>query len=267
VGPGNVLNDLIASGEIPVAELNVIFRQAQGSGIIVNAHRVNSGLMPEDAGGRGLRDFYFIERDDPAKCVDIILSLVKDRIPKRFGLDAVEDVQVLTPMHKGLLGSSNLNTALRAELNTGGGNSITVGYRIFKSGDKVMQIRNDYEREVYNGDIGVVRSVDTAARLVSVEFDGTEAIYGTDELDRLVHAYAVSIHKSQGSEYPAVVIPIHTQHYVLLQRNLLYTAITRAKELVVLVGSKRALQIAVDNDRTKQRFTNLAAKIKEAVSG
>jgi exodeoxyribonuclease V alpha subunit len=265
VGPGNVLRDLISSGAVPVAELSVIFRQARDSGIIVNAHRVNSGLLPEEDKSGKLSDFYFIEQDDPAKCVDIILSLVRDRIPKRFGLDPVEDVQVLTPMHKGLLGAANLNTILRAELNAGNGNSVSYGNRVFKSGDKVMQIRNNYDKEVYNGDIGVVRAVDPAAGLVNVAFDATEACYGLDELDELVHAYAVSIHKSQGSEYPAVVIPIHTQHYVLLQRNLLYTAITRAKELVVLVGARRALGIAVKNDHTRARFTYLSSRIAGAL--
>jgi exodeoxyribonuclease V alpha subunit len=262
VGPGNVLNDLISSGAIPVAELSVIFRQARGSGIIVNAHRVNSGLMPQEAEGSGLRDFYFVEQEDPSRCLDIILSLVKERIPKRFGLDPVEDIQVLTPMHKGLLGASNLNAVLRGELNSGDGNSIVVGNRVFKTGDKIMQIKNDYEKEVYNGDIGLARAVDADARLVDVDFDGRVVRYVADDLDELVHAYAVSIHKSQGSEYPAVVIPIHTQHYVLLQRNLLYTGITRAKELAVLVGTRRALGIAVKNDLTRQRFTHLAERVR-----
>ena len=266
VGPGNVLYDLISSGAIPAAELNVIFRQAQDSGIIVNAHRVNAGLMPiEEEKKSGLRDFYFVEQEDPPRCVDIILSLVKDRIPKRFGLDPVEDVQVLTPMHKGILGASNLNSILRGELNPGEGNSITVGSRVFKSGDKVMQIRNNYDKEVYNGDIGLVASVDTHARLASVDFDGVPVVYEAEELDELMHAYAVSIHKSQGSEYPAVVIPIHTQHYVLLQRNLLYTGITRAKELVVLVGARRALHIAVNNDKTRLRYTHLASRLNTAL--
>ncbi|MDR3279552.1 MAG: ATP-dependent RecD-like DNA helicase [Synergistaceae bacterium] len=266
VGPGNVLRDLISSGSVPVAELNVIFRQVRDSGIIVNAHRVNSGLMPFDAGGKSLRDFYFIEQDDPSKCVDTILSLVKDRIPKRFGLDPVADVQVLTPMHKGTLGASNLNSILRKELNPGSGNFLQVGGRVYQTGDKVMQIRNDYERDVYNGDIGFISGVDPAAGLLSVNFDGNEAPYETEGLDELIHAYAVSIHKSQGSEYPAVVIPIHTQHYVLLQRNLLYTGITRAKELVVLVGSRRALSIAVHNDKTRLRYTNLAPRLRRAVN-
>ncbi|MDR1138119.1 MAG: ATP-dependent RecD-like DNA helicase, partial [Synergistaceae bacterium] len=266
VGPGNVLGDLISSGKIPVSELNVIFRQARDSGIIVNAHRVNEGLMPQEetAGKQGgnLRDFYFIEQEDPFRCVEIILTLIRERIPKRFGLKAVEDVQVLTPMHKGALGASNLNSVLQRELNTGAGNSITVGSRIFKTGDKVMQVKNSYEKGIYNGDIGLISSVDSNAGLVMVRFDENEIRYEREELDELVHAYAVSIHKSQGSEYPAVIIPVHTQHYVLLQRNLLYTGITRARELAVLVGTKRALAIAVKNDKTSRRYTNLGSMLK-----
>ncbi|MDR3166056.1 MAG: ATP-dependent RecD-like DNA helicase [Synergistaceae bacterium] len=265
VGPGSVLRDLLSSGVIPVAELNVIFRQARDSGIIVNAHRVNSGLLPEDKGGPNLRDFYIIEQDDPSKCLDIILALAKDRIPKRFGLDPVEDVQVLTPMHDGILGASNLNAVMRVELNTSPGNVLVVGKREFKTGDKVMQIMNNYEKEVYNGDIGVIKSIDTAACLVTVKFDDAEATYEAESMDELIHAYAVSIHKSQGSEYPAVIMPIHTQHYFLLQRNLLYTGITRAKELAVLVGTKKALAMAVRNDKTRLRYTQLGSRLRAAV--
>ncbi|MDR1133205.1 MAG: ATP-dependent RecD-like DNA helicase [Synergistaceae bacterium] len=265
VGPGSVLRDLLSSGVIPVAELNVIFRQARDSGIIVNAHRVNSGLLPEDRGGARLRDFYIIEQDDPSKCLEIILSLVRDRIPKRFGLDPVEDVQVLTPMHDGILGASNLNAVIRGELNSGPGNTLTVGKREFKTGDKVMQIANNYEKEVYNGDIGVIKTIDPAARLVTVKFDDAEPVYEAESMGELIHAYAVSIHKSQGSEYPAVIMPIHTQHYFLLQRNLLYTGITRAKELAVLVGTKRALAMAVKNDRTGMRYTHLASRLRSAL--
>ncbi|MDR0764226.1 MAG: ATP-dependent RecD-like DNA helicase [Synergistaceae bacterium] len=265
VGPGSVLREFLSSGVIPVAELNVIFRQARESGIIVNAHRVNSGLPPLDEGGSKLRDFYIIEQDDPSKCLEIILSLVKDRIPKRFGLDPVEDVQVLTPMHDGILGASNLNAAIRGELNSGPGNTLAVGKREFKTGDKVMQIANNYEKEVYNGDIGVIKTIDPAARLVAVKFDDVEAVYEAESMGELIHAYAVSIHKSQGSEYPAVIMPIHTQHYFLLQRNLLYTGITRARELVVLVGMKKALAMAVKNDKTRLRYTHLGYRLRSAV--
>ena len=265
VGPGSVLRDLLSSGVIPVAELNVIFRQARDSGIIVNAHRVNSGLLPQDVGGTKLRDFYIIEQDDPSKCLEIILSLMKDRIPKRFGLDPMEDVQVLTPMHDGILGASNLNAVIRGELNAGPGNTIAVGKREFKTGDKVMQITNNYEKDVYNGDIGFIKTIDPAARLVTVKFDDVEAVYEAESMNELIHAYAVSIHKSQGSEYPAVIMPIHTQHYFLLQRNLLYTGITRAKELAILVGTKKALAMAVRNDKTRLRYTHLGYRLRSAV--
>jgi exodeoxyribonuclease V alpha subunit len=266
VGPGSVLRDLISSGVIPVVELNVIFRQARDSGIIVNAHRVNSGLLPEDAGGRKLRDFYVIEQENPSKCLEIILSLVRDRIPQRFGLDPVWEIQVLTPMHDGILGASNLNAAIRGELNPGPGNTLVVGKREFRAGDKVMQITNDYEKEVYNGDIGVIRAIDLAARIVTVKFDDAEVVYEAESMGELAHAYAVSIHKSQGSEYPAVIMPIHTQHYFLLRRNLLYTGITRAKELAVLVVAKKALAMAVKNDETRLRYTHLAQKLRSAVN-
>jgi exodeoxyribonuclease V alpha subunit len=266
VGPGNVLKDLISSGVIPVAELNEIFRQARESGIIVNAHRVNSGLFPEISNDKDkLRDFYFVQQDDAEKCVEMILTLVKERIPERFGLDPIEDVQVLTPMHRGSLGSSNLNAELQRVLNPGDGPSMERGGRIFKTGDKVMQIRNNYDKDVYNGDIGFISSVDNNAGLISAEIDGHAVVYESAELDELVHAYAVSIHKSQGSEYPAVIMPFHTQHYVLLQRNLLYTGITRAKKLVVLVGTKKAVAIAVRNDDTKRRYTYLGERLRQAV--
>jgi exodeoxyribonuclease V alpha subunit len=197
----------------------------------------------------------------------MILNLVRNRIPAKFGLDPMEDVQVLTPMHKGTLGSSNLNAVLQGVLNPGAGASIERAGRVFKTGDKVMQIRNDYEKDVYNGDIGFVCSVDAEAGLMSVDIDGKRIQYESIDLDDLVHAYAVSIHKSQGSEYPAVIIPVHTQHYVLLQRNLLYTGITRGKELVVLVGTKRAVAIAVKNDDTRRRCTYLGERLRMIVNG
>ncbi|MDR1651460.1 MAG: ATP-dependent RecD-like DNA helicase [Synergistaceae bacterium] len=265
VGPGSVLKDLISSGKIPVAELNVIFRQARDSGIIVNAHRVNAGMMPETEGGRALRDFYFVEQEDAGKCVEMILTLVRERIPERFGLDPVKDVQVLTPMRKGALGSENLNAVLRKELNPGRGDALSAAGRIYQPGDKVMQIHNDYDREVYNGDIGFVSKADVLAKLIGVMFDEREEMYELSDLDSLVHAYAVSIHKSQGSEYPAVIIPVHMQHYVLLQRNLIYTGITRAKELAVLIGSRRALAMAVRSDRTSRRHTYLSSRLVSAV--
>ncbi len=267
VGPGNVLKDLIESGEIPVARLDKIFRQAQESGIVVNAHRVNTGQLPGELPAGGLRDFYFVEQEDPERCVELIQRLVCERIPERFGLDPVEDVQVLTPMHRGSLGASHLNAVLQRALNPEGGPALERGGRRFRRGDKVMQIRNNYDKEVYNGDIGYICRTDPEAGLVAVEMDGRQIVYEAVEFDELIHAYAVSIHKSQGSEYPAVVIPIHTQHYVLLQRNLLYTGITRGKELVVLVGTKKALSIAVRNDDTKHRYTYLAERLRTACGG
>ena len=264
VGPGNVLKDLIASGTLPVVELNEIFRQASRSSIVTNAHRVNSGQIPvEPEGNGGLQDFYIVLMEEPEKCVEMILTLVRDRIPARFGLDPVEDVQVLTPMHKGSLGAANLNAVLQQALNPSPASAMERGGRTFKTGDKVMQIRNNYDKDIYNGDIGFISRVDKNAGLLAVDIDGREIVYEATELDELVHAYAVSIHKSQGSEYPAVVMPIHTQHYVLLQRNLLYTGITRGKELVVLVGTKKAMSIAVKNDRTKHRYTYLGERLKK----
>ena len=267
VGPGNVLKDVIASGAMPVVELNEIFRQASESGIIVNAHRVNGGMMPAELEGEGLLDFYIANNEEPERCLEVIMTLVCERIPQRFGLDPLEDVQVLTPMHRGTLGAANLNAALQAALNGGSAPSLSRMGRTYKVGDKVMQIRNNYDKDVYNGDIGFIRTVDADAGLVTVCIDDRNIVYETNELDELIHAYAVSIHKSQGSEYPAVVIPIHTQHYVLLQRNLLYTAITRGKELVVLVGNKKALAIAVRNDKTKHRYTHLAERLRAACGG
>jgi exodeoxyribonuclease V alpha subunit len=269
VGPGNILKDLISSGAVLVAELNEIFRQAQKSGIVVNAHRVNGGSMPyasRDTDAKNLRDFYFVQQEVPEKCVEMILTLVKERIPERFGLDPMMDIQVLTPMHRGSLGASNLNSALQQALNSGDRPAVERGGRVFKVGDKVMQIRNDYEKDVYNGDIGFIRRADREAGLLSVEIDGREITYESIDLDELIHAYAVSIHKSQGSEYPAVVMPIHTQHYVLLQRNLLYTGITRGKKLVVLVGTKKAVAIAVANDDTKRRYTYLGCRLRQAAA-
>jgi exodeoxyribonuclease V alpha subunit len=262
VGAGNVLKDIIDSGTVPVVRLNEIFRQARESSIIVNAHRINEGVMPSfDSSSGKLDDFYFISQEDPRKALETIVTLVKERIPKRFGFDPVDDIQVLTPMHKGTVGAGNLNTELQKALNPGV-EGVIRGGRLFRVNDKVMQIVNDYDKDVYNGDIGRIRSIDTEAQEVKVIFDEREVNYDYTDLDELVHAYAVSVHKSQGSEYPAVVVPILTQHYVLLQRNLLYTAVTRGKKLVVLVGTKKALAIAVKNNRTRNRFTLLERRLR-----
>lgn len=262
VGAGNVLKDIIESGVSPVVELNEIFRQARESSIIVNAHRINQGLMPNlETSRERLDDFYFIEQEDPEKVLELIITLVKERIPRRFGFDALDGIQVLTPMHRGIVGGMNLNVALQKALNPGEEGVTRMG-RLYRIGDKVMQIANNYDKEVFNGDIGRIVDIDIEGQAVLVSLDGREVPYEFAELDELVHAYAVSIHKSQGSEYPAVVIPILTQHYILLQRNLLYTGVTRGKKLVVIVGTKKALAIAIRNNRTERRYTLLAERLK-----
>lgn len=260
VGPGSVLKDVIGSGAVDVVRLQHIFRQAEASLIVVNAHRVNHGEMPRLPAPGANADFFFIEKQEPEDVLQAVKLVVKTRIPDKFGFDPVTDIQVLTPMHRGLLGAASLNAELQALLNPQGA-SIVHGSRLFRAGDKVMQIRNNYDLEVFNGDIGRIEAIDEEDRTVSVVFDGRSVSYERADLDELVLAYACSIHKSQGSEYPCVVLPIHTQHYVMLQRNLLYTGITRARRLVVLVGTKRALAIAVKNDETEARFTQLAARL------
>ncbi len=262
VGAGNVLGDIIASGLVPVVELNEIFRQAGKSLIIVNAHKINAGRIPVSRpSSEKLEDFYFIEREEPADVVRLIVDLVKNRVPKRFGLDPVDDIQVLTPMHKGLVGAGNLNLELQKALNSSAGGMMRGG-RNYRVHDKVMQIKNNYDKEVFNGDIGKIVKIDTEVQEVVIVFDGRKVSYEFSDLDEVVPAYAVSIHKSQGSEYPAVIIPILTQHYVLLQRNLIYTAITRGKRLVVLVGTRRALAIAVKNNKPQKRFTHLKERLR-----
>lgn len=265
VGPGNVLKDIIDSGVCPVVHLNEIYRQSRESMIVVNAHRINSGEMPfldERGEVSSLSDFYFIEESDPDKALEIIKRLVTLRMPQKFGLDPVRDIQVLTPMHRGSVGTARLNLELREALNTCQGSKVLRMGRTLQEGDKVMQIRNNYEKDVYNGDIGTVVRIDGEESRVIVEMDSGRVSYDFSELDELIHAYAVSIHKSQGSEYPAVVIPIMTQHYMMLQRNLLYTGITRGKKLVVVIGTRKAVAIAVKNDKTRKRYTRLAERLK-----
>jgi exodeoxyribonuclease V alpha subunit len=262
VGAGNVLKDIIESRAVPVVELNEIFRQARESSIIVNAHLINEGQVPNLRSSQDkVDDFYFIEQEDPQKVMELIIALVKERIPRRFGFDPLDDIQVLTPMHRGVVGGTNLNTELQKALNPGDEGVTRMG-RLFKVGDKVMQITNNYDKEVYNGDIGRILAIDAEAQEIIVSIDNREIPYGYSELDELVHAYAVSIHKSQGSEYPAVVIPILTQHYILLQRNLLYTGVTRGKKLVVIVGTKKAMAIAVRNNKTRKRYTLLSKRMR-----
>ena len=266
VGPGNLLGDIIESGAVPVVRLTEVFRQAQRSRIVTNAHRINQGEFPSLTGGdsHGAGDFYFVERKEPEAAVAAIKEMVKQRIPARFGLDPIDDVQVITPMHRGLLGTTHLNNELQELLNPSP-NYVIVGAKKIKMGDKVMQVRNNYEKEVFNGDIGRITTLDRERQRVRVNFDGRIVEYDFSELDELQLSYAISVHKSQGSEYPAVVMPMHPQHYIMLQRNLLYTGVTRARRLVCIVGTKQALGIAVRNDKTQRRFTGLAQRLRAQV--
>ena len=262
VGAGNVLKDIIDSGAVPVVTLNEIFRQARESLIVVNAHKINQGAMPLfRSEERSHEDFFFIEQEDPEEALHIILEVTSQRIPQRFGFDPVKDIQVLTPMHKGLVGAANLNRALQETLNPG--EAVVVrGQSSFRAHDKVMQVRNNYDKEVFNGDIGTIISIDAELRELIISFDGRDIPYDFLDLDEVALAYAISVHKSQGSEYPAVVIPVTTQHYMLLQRNLIYTAVTRGKQLVVMVGSRKALRLAIENDKTERRFTRLRERLR-----
>ena len=264
VGPGQVLTDMIASGAIPVVRLTEVFRQAAKSRIIVNAHRINQGVIPDIRIPEAESDFYFVEATDPETAVPRIIELVKTRIPRRFGLDPIRDVQVLCPMNRGGVGARSLNIELQAALNPAGERKIERFGWTFAPGDKVMQIENDYDKEVYNGDIGYVEDVEPNDGELIARFDGRSVPYGFGELDALVPAYAATIHKSQGSEYPAVVIPIMTQHYTMLQRNLLYTGVTRGKRLVVLVGQKKAVAIAVRSISGRRRWSKLREWLQQA---
>ena len=258
VGPGQVLADIIASGAIPVVRLTEVFRQAAQSQIISNAHRINQGVIPDLRKPEAESDFYFVEADNPETAVPRIIELVKTRIPRRFGLDPIRDVQVLCPMNRGGVGARSLNIELQAALNPAGECKVERFGWTYAPGDKVMQIENDYDKEVYNGDIGFVTEVEPDEGELTASFDERTVAYGFGELDTLVPAYASTIHKSQGSEYPAVVIPLMTQHYAMLQRNLLYTGVTRAKRLVVLVGQKKAIAIAVRNVSGRRRWSKLS---------
>lgn len=266
VGPGQVLADVIGSGVVPTVRLTEIFRQAEGSGITENAYRILAGEMPVGAPrDRRDADFYTVAAEEPERARDLVVRLVKERIPSAFGLDPRRDVQVLSPMHRGAAGTEELNRLLQAELNppAPGVDEITESGRIFRVGDKVMQVRNDYDRDVYNGDIGrVTRAVsDESGTLVEVDWGGRRAEYGAEDLGQLELAYAVSVHKSQGSEYPAVVVPLVMAHFVLLKRNLLYTAVTRGKRLVVIVGSERAVRRAVREADAQARYTALRRRL------
>jgi exodeoxyribonuclease V alpha subunit len=256
VGPGQVLADIIASGAVRVVCLTEVFRQAAESCIITNAHRINQGLMPDLAASDG-GDFYFVDAADPEDGVRKVLAIVHDRIPKRWQLEPIRDIQVLCPMNRGGLGARALNIELQKLLNPPGEVRVERFGWTFCPGDKVMQVENDYDKEVYNGDLGVVSRIAAEEGEIVVDFDGREVLYGLGELDELVLAYATTIHKSQGSEYPAVVIPLAMQHYMMLQRNLVYTGVTRGKRLVVLVGQRKALAIAVRGAQTRRRWSKL----------
>ncbi len=267
VGPGSVLMDIIASGRIPTCRLTAIFRQSRESMIIVNAHRVNSGLMPVLQGDEGhIQDFHFVTVEGPEEARDQVLRLIGETIPRRFGYDPVRDIQVITPMHRGTAGVASLNGELQRQLNPRG-TELTRAGRTLRVGDKVMQVRNNYDKDVYNGDLGRIARIDTETQDLVVDYDGKMVTYDFTDLDEIVLAYAISVHKSQGSEYPAVVMPILTQHYILLQRNLLYTAITRGRKLVVLVGTRKALAIAIRNNKPQERYTMLRGRIARALSG
>ncbi len=263
VGPGNVLADILDSQTVPAERLTRIYRQAQKSLIVVNSHRINDGLFPLQPRERPEEaDFFWVEMDDPAAVRDKIVELACERIPRSFGLDPVRDVQVLSPMHKGEVGTMALNDALRARLNPRGPELVR-GSAIFRAGDKVLQTRNNYEKDVFNGDLGLVVGVDPEQGELLVDFDGRAVPYDRTELDELTPAYAISVHKSQGSEYPAVIVPLLTQHYVMLRRNLIYTALTRARRLAVLIAPKRALAVGLGKSGSEKRFTHLRFRLQE----
>ncbi len=265
VGPGDVLADLIASDKVDVIRLCRIYRQGEGSLIAENAHRINRGQMPTYGAPDRLSDFYFAVRSDPVEAAKTAVEMAAERIPKRFGLDPLSDIQVLAPMHRGEAGVSRLNERLQEILAPPSGSEVTVGSRVFRLGDKVMQLRNNYELEVFNGDVGRVVSLEIEDRELAVDFSGRTIVYQSEDLEDLTVAYACTIHKAQGSEYPAVVVVLHDQHHVMLQRNLLYTAVTRGRRLVVLVGSKRALSRAVRTESVRLRNTMLASRVRRKV--
>lgn len=276
VSSGNVLEDVIESGICPVVKLNQIFRQGRESRIITNAHMINNGEIPNLQNEKD-SDFYFIETtsendksvpeeeqkaETERRTLDVIKRLVTQNIPRSFGFDPFRDIQVLCPMHNGITGTKRLNIELQQVLNKNGGEGIERFGFCYKVGDKVMQIKNNYDKDIYNGDIGIITDIDTHEKMMLVSTDSGDVCYEFTELDELAPAYAISVHKSQGSEYPVCIVPLLTQHYIMLQRNLLYTAVTRGKKLVVLVGSKKALAIAVSNNQTKVRWTRLKERLK-----
>lgn len=261
VGAGNVLKDMISSGKVPVVRLTRIFRQAQGSRIIMNAHRINKGEGIDMRGGKD-SDFFFAGKETNEDVVDTVVRYCTENLPRYYHVDALSDIQVLTPMQRGICGAANLNQVLQEAMNPS-----TVflrrGGTQYRIRDKVMQIRNDYDKEVFNGDIGVITHVDMEERELTVDYDGREVVYDVSELDELTLAYATTIHKAQGSEYSIVVMPFTMSHFVMLQRNLLYTGVTRAKKILVLVGEKKAVYYAIKNETTAARNTKLAQRLTE----
>ena len=266
VGPGMLLQDLIDSNTVPVVRLSEVFRQAANSRIITSAHRIRAGQLPDLATAGENSDFYFVERDDPEQIVSTLIHLIQHRIPARFGFHPIRDVQILCPMNRGSLGVRELNLRLQRALNPPRSAEAAVekyGWR-FHVRDKVIQTENNYEKEVFNGDIGAVESIDHVEQEVAIRFDQRAVKYDFGELDEISLAYAVTVHKAQGSEFPAVVIPLATQQYMLLQRNLIYTGITRGKKLVVLIGQRKALRIAVSNNKTQRRYSGLLEALTAA---
>jgi len=266
VGAGDVLREIIASGVATVTRLTLIFRQAEGSHIIANAHAINQGEMPvssPDVGG----DFFVDAAQTAEEAAEKVVQLVTERIPKRFHLDPLKDIQVLAPIYRGPAGVSVLNAALQAALNPPGALKVERSFfgQLLRSSDRVMQVKNDYEKGVFNGDIGRLTEIAIEAQTLTVDFEGRAVEYDWSETDELTLAYAVTVHKSQGSEFPAVVLPVLTEHHVMLQRNLLYTAVTRAAQLCVLVGNKKAISIAVKNNKVAQRWSGLAKRLKEGI--
>jgi exodeoxyribonuclease V alpha subunit len=261
VGAGNVLRDVINSGVAHVTRLKVIFRQNEASHIVVNAHRINAGDAPFMDNNSA--DFYFFGKEDPVEAAELLVDIVNKRLPEKFGVDPIEDVQVIAPMYRGPIGVHALNEALQKTLN--GDKRLAekqLGGRTFRAGDKVMQTRNNYDKEVFNGDIGRIQGIDFDDASMEVVFDGRYVYYEFSEAEELIHAYCISTHRSQGSEYPVVVMPLMTQHYMMLQRNLLYTAVTRAKKLVVLVGSRKAVHMAVQNNKVAERYSGLLQRLR-----
>lgn len=255
VGPGNVLKDIINSGTVSVTTLVDIYRQAADSRIITNAHRINKGVFP-DIANQAESDFFFLDNDDPESLLKDILALVVQRLPKKYGYNPINDIQVLAPMKRGVIGTDNLNAAIQSMINPKGEPLFRAGQK-YLPGDKVMQLRNNYKKEVFNGDIGTILQIDAIEQQLEVQFDDKAVLYDFTDLDELTLAYAVSVHKYQGSECPCIIMPVHTTHFKLLNRNLLYTGVTRGKKLVVLLGSKKALAMAVRNDEVKKRYTGL----------